>query len=84
LETAVLAAFTTDPPCHRKTNRPPGTDARAEAERLLNGVADRDVVVSLAAYQQIVEDLTRRADDPHDQLLNTVADGGDNDAEVAW
>jgi hypothetical protein len=84
LETAVLAAFTTDAPCRRKINRPPGTNARAEADRLLNGVEDRDVVVSLAAYQQIVDDLTRRADDPHDQLLNRLDDDGASDTEVAW
>jgi transposase len=35
LETAVLEAFTTDRPCHRKPNRPPGPDAQAAASVLL-------------------------------------------------
>ena len=60
LETAVLAAFTTDAPCRRKQNRPPGVAARAEAQRLLTGHDEHDVVVSLAAYQQIVDDLAHR------------------------
>jgi transposase len=34
LQTAVLDAFTTDPPCPRKANRPPGHAALAEAARL--------------------------------------------------
>jgi hypothetical protein len=59
LEHAVLAAFSTAAPCRRKANRPPGAAARAEAARLLHGHEDRDVVVSLAAYQAIVDDMTR-------------------------
>jgi transposase len=55
LEHVVLAAFTTDPPCRRKANRPPGDAARAEAAKLLSGFEDDEVVVSLAAYQSIVE-----------------------------
>jgi hypothetical protein len=35
LESAVLEAFTTDRPCHRKPNRPPGPDAQAAAAVLL-------------------------------------------------
>lgn len=34
LEQAVLAAFTTRPPCRRKRNRPPGEGALAEAARI--------------------------------------------------
>ena len=51
LEAVVLDAFTTDPPCRRKPNRPPGERSRAEAARLLAGLdAHGDVVVDLAAY----------------------------------
>jgi hypothetical protein len=60
LEAAVLAAFTTDPPCRRKANRPPGAAARAEATRLLRRLEEHEVVVSLAAYQAIVDDLAAR------------------------
>ena len=57
---AVLAAFTTDPPCRRKANRPPGDAARAEAAKLLSNFEDDEVVVSLAAYQSIVDDMATR------------------------
>lgn len=57
LEKEILAAFTCDPPCRRKANRPPGEAARAEAARLLERQEDKDVVVSLAAYQALVEDM---------------------------
>jgi hypothetical protein len=57
LEHVVLEAFTTDPPCRRKANRPPGEQARKEAAKLLSGFEDDEVVVSLAAYQAIVEDM---------------------------
>jgi transposase len=60
LEHVVLAAFTTDPPCCRKANRPPGEAARAEAAKLLAGFEDDEVVVSLAAYQSIVDDMSIR------------------------
>jgi transposase len=60
LEHVVLAAFTTDPPCRRKTNRPPGDAARAEAAKLLSNFEDDEVVVSLAAYQSIVDDMASR------------------------
>ena len=59
LEHEVLAAFTSDPPCRRKANRPPGDRARAEAAKLLAGFEDDEVVVSLATYQSLVEDMTR-------------------------
>ncbi|HZQ63611.1 MAG TPA: hypothetical protein VFA66_00085 [Gaiellaceae bacterium] len=40
LEQAVLAAFTTKPPCARKPNRPPGTDALALAVALDGALAE--------------------------------------------
>ena len=52
LEQAVLNAFTTDKPCRRKANRPPGDAALTHAARL----AGRDqgaVVVDLEDYAQI-------------------------------
>jgi transposase len=59
LEAEILAAFTADPPCRRKLNRPPGEAARAEAAKLLQRAEDKDVVVSLAAYQALVDDMAR-------------------------
>jgi transposase len=52
LERVVLSAFTTDPPCQRKGNHPPGTAARTEAGRLLAGLGP-DVVVDLARYAEL-------------------------------
>jgi transposase len=52
LERVVLSAFTTDPPCQRKANHPPGTAARAEAGRLLAGLGP-DVTVDLARYAEL-------------------------------
>ena len=52
LEQAVLGAFTTDQPCRRKANRPPGDRALTQAARL----AGRDagaVVIDLEDYAQI-------------------------------
>ena len=50
LEAVVLDAFTTDPPCRPKPNRPPGERARAEAAKLLAALDGHgDVVVDLAA-----------------------------------
>ena len=60
LEHVVLAAFSTDPPCRKKANRPPGDAARAEAAKLLAGFEDDEVVVYLAAYQSIVDDMVTR------------------------
>jgi transposase len=60
LEHVVLAAFTTDAPCKRKANRAPGERARHEAAKLVAGFEDDEVVVSLAAYQSIVDDMTTR------------------------
>jgi transposase len=62
LEHVVLEAFTTDPPCRRKANRPPGVAARREAARLLSGFEEDEVVVSLAAYQAIVDDMATVTD----------------------
>ena len=57
LETAVLAAFTTDRPCGRKVRRPPSPAALAEAGRLRPGPSeDRDVVISLAAWADAARD----------------------------
>jgi transposase len=60
LEHVVLAAFTTDAPCKRKANRPPGEEARHEAAKLLASFEDDEVVVSLAAYQSIVDGMATR------------------------
>jgi len=54
LETAVLAAFSTERPCDRKANRPPGAAALAEASRLL-GDQGQDVIIDLARYAEWVE-----------------------------
>ncbi len=55
LQTAVLAAFNTDKPCHRKTRRPPTAAALAEAEHLSSNRTrqphhDDEVVVDLRRY----------------------------------
>jgi transposase len=63
LEHEVLAAFSTAAPCRRKANRPPGEAARAEASKLLAGLEDDEVVVSLAAYQALVDDEARCRDE---------------------
>jgi len=57
LERVVLACFTTDPPCQRKANRPPGPQAQAAA-RQLELLADQDqgageVTVDLARYAEL-------------------------------
>ncbi|MGI9095016.1 MAG: Mu transposase domain-containing protein [Thermoleophilaceae bacterium] len=54
LERAVLGTFSTLPPCERKGNHPPGPVARAAAADL-RGVEDREVVVDLARYAELVE-----------------------------
>jgi transposase len=56
LESEVLSAFRTDPPCKRKLNKPPSPAARAEAAKLLESFEDADVVVDLAVYQSLVEE----------------------------
>jgi len=52
LEQAVLGAFTTDKPCRRKANRPPGDAALTHAARLTGRDAGA-VVVDLEDYAQI-------------------------------
>jgi transposase len=54
LEHAVLSAFSTDRPCDRKANRPPGPDAIAAAAALL-GTEGQSVVVDLTVYAQLAE-----------------------------
>jgi transposase len=54
LERVVLSAFTTDRPCQRKGNHPPGAAARAEAGRLLAGLGP-DVTVDLADWAELAE-----------------------------
>jgi hypothetical protein len=54
LEKSVLSAFSTRRPCEKKSNRPPGPEALAEAARLL-GDEGGDVVVDLARYAELVE-----------------------------
>lgn len=53
LEKTVLEAFTTDLPCRRKANRPPGDRALAEAARLGGHAGGREVVVDLEEYARI-------------------------------
>jgi transposase len=50
LEQAVLAAFTTEHACRRKTNRPPGQDALAELARLKGLSALPTPVIDLGRY----------------------------------
>lgn len=52
LERVVLSAFTTDRPCERKANRPPGPTAKAEAVKLLADLGP-EVVIDLARYGEL-------------------------------
>jgi hypothetical protein len=54
LERVVLCTFTTEPPCERKGNHPPGPAARTAATRLRHR-DEREVVVDLARYAELVE-----------------------------
>jgi transposase len=54
LERVVLSAFTTERPCDRKANRPPGPEALVAAAALL-GNEGRPVAVDLAAYAELAE-----------------------------
>lgn len=54
LERTVLGSFTTLAPCERKGNHPPGPAARVAAERLRRP-EEREVVVDLARYAELVE-----------------------------
>jgi hypothetical protein len=53
LERVVLSAFSTEHPCERKANRPPGESARAEAVKLLSDLGS-EVVIDLARYGELV------------------------------
>jgi transposase len=54
LEQVVLAAFSTDRPCARKANRPPGPQAQAAARQLrLLSTGDDEVTVDLARYAEL-------------------------------
>jgi transposase len=53
LERAVLDQFTTQRPCARKPNRPPGEQALAEAARLRGDPSGAGVVVDLETYARI-------------------------------
>lgn len=59
LQTAVLAAFTTGKPCHRRARRPPTPAALAEAEHLRSnrssGDHDGEVVIDLARWAAAAE-----------------------------
>jgi transposase len=55
LEQAVLAAFTTQPACRRKTNRPPGETALAELARLRGLDSETAPVISLERYAKLAE-----------------------------
>ena len=56
LERAVLAAFTTQTACRRKTNRPPGDGALAELAKLHGHAPDQVApVVSLTDYAKLAE-----------------------------
>jgi transposase len=58
LEQAVLSAFTTDKPCRRKQNRPPGPAALAAAAVLRGEQPANDgggVVIDLERYAQLAE-----------------------------
>jgi transposase len=52
LERVVLSAFTTERPCDRKANHPPGAGARAEAAKLLADLGP-EVGVDLARYAEL-------------------------------
>jgi hypothetical protein len=54
LERVVLSAFTTERPCDRKANRPPGPEALVAAAALL-GNQGRPVAVNLAAYAELAQ-----------------------------
>jgi hypothetical protein len=54
LESVVLSAFSTAPPCRRKENRPPGPEALAAAA-LLRAHSAPEVVVDLARYEELAE-----------------------------
>jgi transposase len=55
LQQAVLAAFTTDHPCRRKANRPPGDRALAELAKLKGLEPSPAPVISLERYARLAE-----------------------------
>ncbi len=55
LEHAVLERFTSDPPCRRKANRPPGSAALAEAAKLRPDVPGAVVHIDLARWARAAE-----------------------------
>jgi transposase len=55
LQQAVLAAFTTDHPCRRKANRPPGDQALAELAHLQGLQPAPAATISLERYAQLAE-----------------------------
>ena len=55
LEQAVLQAFTTQPACRRKTNRPPGAAALAELAKLRGLDPAPAEVISLERYAQLAQ-----------------------------
>lgn len=72
LSAEVLAAFNTDRPCRKKANRPPSSQARAEAERIvrrMDAAEDIEVVVDLSAYEALIAQTTRKdtADEPRER-----------------
>ena len=72
LERVVLSAFSTERPCERKANRPPGADARAEAAKLLAGLGG-EVVIDLARYGELADTATAGADDATESTAAGVA-----------
>ncbi len=55
LEALVLDGFSTDVPCRRKTNRPPGDGAKAAAAILRGEATGMADVVDLASYERLAE-----------------------------
>ncbi len=53
LEAAVLSQFSTEKPCDRKANRPPGTAALAKRARLFGGDG-ADPTVDLAGMAEVI------------------------------
>jgi len=49
----VLAGFTTDEPCRRKANRPPGDKAKAAAAALRGEAPPGAEVIDLSTYERL-------------------------------
>ncbi len=54
LEAVVLAQFSTQRPCDRKANKPPGPAALSERERLVRGPGTAEPSVDLEAMAEII------------------------------